>query len=759
MNAARRPIQVLYVDDNYLDRELVRDVLEKADGEFCVKEATGREDFLELLSAGAWDLVLTDFRIGGFEGLEVIEEVKKRRPGVPVVMLTGTGSEEVAVQALKRGAADYVLKKTQHIQRLPFTLRSALERTRAQEAERRVTRELRALTECNQALLRAGDVQSLYDDICRIVCEVAGYRLAWVGLTGADGVEALDIVARAGHCEWLPASGCVTPLGQADPCCVLAWDAVRCDSTVCDQDVPFPSESGANDESARLQDRSSVVALPLRGHDGAVFGALVICAGKPDALTPDELRLLEELAGDLAYGVTALHFREEMRHTEEELRQSQKMDAIGQLAGGIAHDFNNILTIILGYSEIILAGGDGGDFETLQSEVEVIRAAAERASALTRQILAFSRRQALVSEVVCPNEVVCRVRELIRRTLGEQIDIVTLLSEDLGLVEVDAGQLEQVLVNMALNSRDAMPKGGKLTMETANVALEESYCHMHPDARPGSYVMVAVSDNGTGMDEQTKSRIFEPFFTTKGPDKGTGLGLATAYAWGGERIQDLSAADRRGGRAAGHRRQPVRASRRARDRSCCRRRTGRARPGGADTEECRILGAYGLLGRGSSDTSERGSALGSPSDRHDPARWHAGRCGGRRGLAPPSRPPGQIHVGIRQRMGCGRGAPASGRQLSGQAFSFRGTHPTCSRSAGSREARRLVGRRAGTEGSDLPRLPVHACGYDLARSADGGVPTARALESNESLLLFVPLEGLCPSGQQVSAHQCVIITR
>ena len=216
------------------------------------------------------------------------------------------------------------------------------------------------------------------------------------------------------------------------------------------------------------------------------------------------------------------------RSTGEQLRQSQKMEAIGQLAGGIAHDFNNLLTAILGYSELLLSRQDMAD-STAREDVEEIKRAAERAGALTRQILAFSRRQAMCPSVVSLNEVLAGMEPLLRRTLGEDIDLVSQGTPDLAQVEADVNQFEQVILNLAVNARDAMREGGRLTLETANVELDEEYCQMHPEVTPGHYVMLSVSDTGMGMDESVRKRVFEPFFTTKAPGEGTGLGLATAY--------------------------------------------------------------------------------------------------------------------------------------------------------------------------------------------------------------------------------------
>ncbi|MBC7293175.1 MAG: response regulator, partial [Thermoleophilia bacterium] len=220
---------------------------------------------------------------------------------------------------------------------------------------------------------------------------------------------------------------------------------------------------------------------------------------------------------------------EALRAAEEQLRQAQKMEAIGQLAGGIAHDFNNLLMAILGYADLVLGAPEEELSPNLRDDVQEIKAAAERASALTRQILAFSRRQALQPEVLSLNTLLLDMERLLRRTLGEDIELITSLAPDLGLVEVDARQFEQVVMNLAVNARDAMPQGGRLTLETSNVELDETYSRTHPVVQPGSYVMLAVSDTGIGMDAEVREHIFEPFFTTKKAGEGTGLGLSTVY--------------------------------------------------------------------------------------------------------------------------------------------------------------------------------------------------------------------------------------
>jgi PAS domain S-box-containing protein len=298
-----------------------------------------------------------------------------------------------------------------------------------------------------------------------------------------------------------------------------------------------PDETGAadDDENAAQSPPStrSMLAIPLV-HQDRVIGALAITDRPGRHFADEEIRLAQAFADQAATALeNARLYRELQRaydklsHTQDQLIHAQKMEAVGRLAGGIAHDFNNLLTVIMGRADLVLGRLHGR--HRLRRNLELILSAADSAASLTRQLLAFSRRQVLLPEVIDLNTVVVNVSTMLRWLIGEDIQVIIRLAPGLGYIKADPGQLEQVLMNLAVNARDAMPQGGQLTIETSNVVLDETYAREHIGVCAGEYVRLTVQDTGCGMSLETQTHIFEPFFTTKEPGKGTGLGLSTVY--------------------------------------------------------------------------------------------------------------------------------------------------------------------------------------------------------------------------------------
>jgi signal transduction histidine kinase len=305
-----------------------------------------------------------------------------------------------------------------------------------------------------------------------------------------------------------------------------AIEAVRGrDYDVCLVDYHLGPEDGIGLVRELLADGHDLPVIVLTGQGDRAVDLEAARAGAADYLVKSEVSpaLLERT---IRYAMRSRADLRALRESEAGLRQAQRMDAVGQLAGGVAHDFNNMMTAVIGFSELILTRLEQA--HPVRRHVEEIKRAGERASGMTQQLLAFSRKQVLEPRVFDLNVVVADVEKLLQRLIGENVELVSLLEPDLEPIEADPGRLEQVIMNLAINARDAMPAGGKLTIETANVDLDQSYLGQL-DLTPGPYVLLTVRDDGIGMDDETTRQIFEPFFTTKEEGKGTGLGLATVF--------------------------------------------------------------------------------------------------------------------------------------------------------------------------------------------------------------------------------------
>ena len=321
----------------------------------------------------------------------------------------------------------------------------------------------------------------------------------------------------------------------------VIWDResifVEKSTDIARQVLPPPFNKAAG-ELVKLFNTPRLVIAPLISGDD-VFGAFIV---QSEHLTQDDVPTITAFAYQVAATwskTNLIHSLEEsfadLKETQDQLLQAQRMEAVGRLAGGVAHDFNNLLTAISGYAELLLATlTDGGppDHQSRQmvlADLQEIRRAAERARGVTQQLLAFSRRQVLEPRVIDLNVLVENIEKMLHRLIGENIRFRTIFSPSLWRVLADPGQLEQVILNLAINARDAMPTGGRLTIETYNVTLDGALADEYAGGRPGEYVVLIVNDTGTGIDEELLPHIFEPFFTTKEEGQGTGLGLATVY--------------------------------------------------------------------------------------------------------------------------------------------------------------------------------------------------------------------------------------
>lgn len=467
------PLRLLYVEHEPDDIELSLRELKNSGLDFTVETASTRDDFNRKVRQQIFDVVLADYRLPGWNGMDALAEIKKLGLDIPLILVTGTLGDGLAVECIKCGVTDYVLKE--QLARLPMALLRAHEERVLRVAERQAVDALR-------------ESESRY----RSLVHNATFGIYWVTLDG-------DLL-------------------HVNPALVqmLGYDSAE------ELLAIKKTEPLYRDPSVR------VLLLEQYNRKGRVDAQVewIRKDGKPITV-----RLCGQRVADQDHSSECIEvIVENITHRlvlEKQLLQAQKFEGIGQLAGGIAHDFNNMIGAIIGWADLGLEETEPGS--RLHRHFEKIRHQADRTAALTRQLLAFARRQILEPRNIDLNRTITETLSLLEKVIGGNIEIRRHLAPDLSVVRADPTQVEQVLMNLCINARDAMPEGGSLAIETRNASFGEEYCSRHPFARPGHYALIAVTDTGTGMDAATLDRIFEPFFTTKGQGKGTGLGLATVY--------------------------------------------------------------------------------------------------------------------------------------------------------------------------------------------------------------------------------------
>ncbi len=594
------------LEDSPEDAKLEVATLEEAGFSCDFERVETRDEFIAHLDNSRYDLIIADYCLQSFDGISALKIALERDRDTPFILVSGALGEEAAIESLKAGATDYVLKP--NLKRLGPAVVRAL---REKEIERQRNNVLQALRNSQQLFSKAFDANPYpmainllesgqYINVNESFLRATGYsREEAIGCSPAELKLWADprqggIIARLlkehGMIRGLEYKAC-TKSGEVRDI-IFSGDILRINNQVfvlsVSEDITERKNTmealkraelrfrdlfeSANDiiymhdlegnftalnrkgEQLTGYSREEIagmniaqvvapgylalvtesIARKIAGDDtGATCEMEIIC--KDGRSLPLEVSMNLILEGDEPCGVQGIArdiserrlAEAERQRLEAQLLQAQKMESIGRLAGGVAHDFNNLLTAIIGFGQLTQSKLDAN--HPLQRNLSEMLSASQRAATLTRQLLAFSRRQALVRKTINLNDTIGNLTRMLRRIIGEDIEIALKLTPALEQVYADAGQLEQVIMNLAVNARDAMPRGGLLTIETSNVTFDETFCRENPWARPGKYARMAITDTGVGMDQDTLYRIFEPFFTTKEMGKGTGLGLSVVY--------------------------------------------------------------------------------------------------------------------------------------------------------------------------------------------------------------------------------------
>ena len=469
-----KTLNLLIIEDSPYDAELEIATLEEAGYTCQWTRVESRRELLAALITPTFDLILADYNLPGFDGLTALNLILEHKLDLPFILVSGMLGEETAIESLKAGATDYVLKD--RLERLGPVVDRALREKEALQQQKQAEEALRQNEERFRTLIENGL------DIITVVDEQGTIHLESPSIKRILGRSATELIQQ-------DLSSFIHP-----------------------QDFPLAQKL----IQECLQEINTIKTMEIRiRHQDESWRTLEVIAR--NLLDTPSVRGFVINARDIT----------ERKQLEEQFDQAQKMEAIGRLAGGIAHDFNNLLVPIIGHAELGLMHLSPSD--KLHEHLDQIYKAAQRAADMTRQILSISRRQELETTVVDLNQIVLGLETMLRRLIGEDIEIEMNLDPSLNHIEADNSKISQVLLNLAINARDAMPNGGQLVFQTNNVVLDENHISRQTDIAHGAYVMLSVSDTGHGMDEETRQRLFEPFFTTKEEGKGTGLGLATVH--------------------------------------------------------------------------------------------------------------------------------------------------------------------------------------------------------------------------------------
>jgi two-component system cell cycle sensor histidine kinase/response regulator CckA len=470
------PLRTLIVEDSAIDAELLVIALRSAGYDPAWTRVDTEPQFREALHREL-DIIFSDFSMPQFSAFRVLQLLRETHPEVPCIIVSGTIGEEQVVETLKSGAIDYVLKD--RLDRLSLVVRRARREAQERAKRRRAEIALQAAQEkLNRLLAHSPAV------IYSLKFETDAPRAVWV----SENVRQL--------------------LGyDPETACSREWWT---------RHVHPEDRRLAVDDDSRLRALGHAIREYRFQHKDGTYRWI-----------SDEQRLVRDVHGEANEVVGVWTDITDRKSLEAQLRQAQKLESIGQLAGGVAHDFNNILTVIQGHASLLLAQRETTEFT--QESAQQIALASERAAALTRQLLTFSRKQVMQAKVIDLNEVVGNVIKMLKRVLREDVSLLVNYGSNRPMVHADPGMVEQVLMNLAVNARDAMPRGGELTIATANEHIDAEYVSLHGQGSPGEYICLSVTDTGSGISPEVMPRIFEPFFTTKPVGHGTGLGLATVY--------------------------------------------------------------------------------------------------------------------------------------------------------------------------------------------------------------------------------------